>query len=633
MGLIKIIANNIELDFVKETLSIKTENNALSRDFKVSATSYPFLIVENKKAKQGLGTRDLASIKKKKIIEVVVFEGGNKYYGELQVLSYLSGFRKCNLKYSSIILSIMNKKISDFMPIVSVIPDEIDPVSFSEQSESNVAGSEYWKTYPLDFLDKNFPEVKWQFPTMKWMNKFGVGLEADDPWFLYNNSINEYNEEGLIENKFDIVSDVCTVENRNVVSPQIFLLAPAFYALQSLGFTLAGNFVNSEFIKRLPIYSSKNNLTETQPLKETENITLPPLALGTQYNEAEEFMYEFYYSHIVFSATVAGKYIFEYEIEEPEFSEIDDMIPRKTFTLFLYNEPIFVVYHHLPGDPATTYKGKVIIDVSEEQIGYNIFVNYYTPVNTLPTYSIKKTIAYPITYFQMHPTIQLGRYLPDWTFATYLNEMQNLFNLEINPDDFAKKLTINFNEETIANTATYVEKKSLIMTSYDPTPYNAFLLKYDNEEDEALWITTESVDVFGNQTSNFSENLNSKFKYIPVTYTADLSEDLDSKNGTGLMIYDPANKPYISADFLGQTLKMNGSKGIYQVYWKKWLRFLLNSSSVELTGPYTETEIRKILKLKRIFIDHQEYIISASEAVEMQQDIFKIKFSLQSITF
>jgi hypothetical protein len=634
MGLIKIIANNIELDFVKETLSIKTENNALSRDFKVSATSYPFLIIENKKAKQGLGTRDLASIKKKKIIEVVVFEGGNKYYGELQILSYLTGFRKCNLKYSSIILSIMNKKISEFMPIVSIIPDEIEPVPFSEKSETPIPGSENWQTYPLSFLNKKFPEAKWQFPTMKWLNKFGINLETDDPWYFYNHSINEYNDDGLIENTYEIVSDVCTVENRNVVAPQIFLLAPAFYALQSLGFTMSGNFVNSEFIKRLLFYSSKNNLTETQPIKESENIILPTPEIGTQYDtDGTTILFEFYLSAKIIPTTVAGTYVFNFDFEEPLFNYIEGFIDRKMFQVFLFNEPINVVYTHYYDQVAQRYKGSVEIEVSEDQVGYNIIIHYFSPINTFPTYSITKIIKYPNTYFQMHPTIQLGRYLPDWTFATYLNEMQNLFNLEINPDDFAKKLTINFNEETIANTATYVEKKSLIMTSYDPTPYNAFLLKYDNEEDEALWITTESVNVFGNQTSNFSENLNSKFKYIPVTYTADLSEALDSKNGTGLMIYDPINKPFISPDFLGQTLKMNGDKGIYQVFWKKWLKFLLNSSSVELTGPYTETEIRKILKLKRIFIDHQEYIISASEAIEMQQDIFKIKFSLQSITF
>lgn len=99
------------------------------------------------------------------------------------------------------------------------------------------------------------------------------------------------------------------------------------------------------------------------------------------------------------------------------------------------------------------------------------------------------------------------------------------------------------------------------------------------------------------------------------------------------MIYDPANKPNISEGFLGQTLKMKGNKGIYQVFWKKFLKFLFNSSSVELTGPFTENEKNKILKLKRIFIDHQEYVVSSIESSETQQENFNIKFNLLTVTF
>jgi hypothetical protein len=78
---------------------------------------------------------------------------------------------------------------------------------------------------------------------------------------------------------------------------------------------------------------------------------------------------------------------------------------------------------------------------------------------------------------------------------------------------------------------------------------------------------------------------------------------------------------------------MNGTKGIYQIFWKGWLKFLLNSSSVELSGPFTETEKNKIIKLKRIFIDNQEYIISSVDCSETNQENYMLKFKLQSINF
>ena len=275
MSLIKIIANGLELDFVKETLSIKKENNALIRDFKVSYSSVPFLIIENGATKKALGTRDLASVRKIKTIEVAVFEGGTKYLGELQILSYIDGFRKCNLKYASRILSIINRKISDFMPVVSVIPGENSPIPFSENHTGILPGTSHWETYPVNFINKGFPEVKWQFPTMQWKDKFGAGLEPDDEWFAYKNEINKFNVEKTVFVKNYYTEDnvsVLEVYNQNVPSPQVYLLSPLFYALNHIGFKMDGDFSNSDFIKRVLFLSTKNNFTKNEGLKNPINV-------------------------------------------------------------------------------------------------------------------------------------------------------------------------------------------------------------------------------------------------------------------------------------------------------------------------------------------------------------------------
>lgn len=617
MGLLKIIANSIELDFVKESLSIKTENNAFTRDFKISASSYPFLIVENRNTKLALGTRDLASVKKNKTIKVTVFEGGNKFYGELQVLSYLEGFRKCNLKYSSIIFSLMNKKISEFMPVISVIPNEVNPIPFAEESDQIIEGSEYWQKYPLPFLNANFPEAKWQFPTMNWFNKFGVALEPTDEWFLYKNKINEYDNNGLILNAYNRNGNVITVANKNVVSPQIFLLTPLYYALKTINFKAIGTAVENEFLKRLLLLSTKNNLTETRYIK----LEFPPLSPFS--NVPNSWTTSFYYN-----ITTPGKYSIKYYFEENTFPT---NLYGRTFSIW-WAGGIIYTYTYGSNKPSQVFEGIVEFEVTGQEGTNQLAFNYVTRSNQMPIYSLS-SLDNDNVYHQMHPTIQLGRYLPDWTFGTYLNEIQNLFNLEITPDDFSQTVNVNFNEESIVNGATHNIKKSLKIIAYDHSPYNAFLLKYDNDEDEALWVTSESTEIYNTQTSDFSEKLGSKFKYVPVTTSANLSEEIESKGGVGLMIYDPENKPNISEDFLGQTLKMNGDKGIYQVFWKKFLKFLFKSSSVELTGPFTENEKNKILKLKRIFIDHQEYMVSSIESSETQQENFNIKFNLLTVTF
>lgn len=632
MSLIKIFANDIELSFVKETLSIKKENTALSRDFKVAHSTFPFLIIENLAAKQALGTRALASINKIKTVEVTIFEGGKKYLGELQILSYLNGFRKCNLKYASELLSIMNTKISSFMPIVSVIPGETNPVPYVETLDIPAVGSDNWATYPLSFIDSIFPDVKWQFPTMKHFNKFGVDLPIDDPWINYANEINKFDEVGFIENTYEVVSDVCTVLNKNVPAPQLFLLSPLFYALETLGWKMDGSFTSSDFIKRILLLNNKNNLTKSFPLKSTGTVTLNALTIGSVYDDLGEMMYQYYSSLTNYVATVAGVYYFNYEITEPTFIYDNLFTDRKYFYITLGDQS-FIAYTHFSTSAAGVYKGTIKIVVSASEVGQSIRIGYYSTSNTLPTYSLGLKITYPNEYNQMHPTIDLSRYTPDWTFATYLNAIQNFFNLEITPNDFTKKLTLKFNSESIINGEKVIVNKSLLSTAYEQTAYNAFLLKYANDEDASLWITTTGAETFTNQKSDFSETLLSKFKLVPTTSTATLSEELDSKEGVGLMIYDLFYKPNTSSNYLGQNLLIAGFGGVYETYWKKWLKFRLNSASVEMSGPFTEIELNKMLELQRIFVDNQEYIIQETQYSETLQDNFDVNLTLLSVNF
>jgi hypothetical protein len=631
MSLIKIMVNDIEIDFVKETLSIKKENNALSRDFKVSHSSFPFLIIENGNTKKALGTRDLASVNKIKTIAVSVFEGGKKYTGELQILSYIDGFRKCNLKYATKIIDIVNLKISTFMPVVSVIPAETTPVPFKETSDLVISGYENWETYPLDFIEKGFPDVKWQFPTMKWQNKYGVGLEATDEWFRYQGEINKFDEDvnEFIQNSYtETAFEILDVLNRNVASPQIYLLAPLFYGLQSIGFVAEGDFYSSTFIKRLLFLSSKNNLTKVALTKSPVNVVFSGSPVSVPYGRSY-FIKE--YTEAL-SIPAAGTYIVKYSftLAGPRaYNGYGTYNLKTTTSEDIFRKTVFSVKEVT--DASVLIEGTY--EITFENPG-TLYLKYQTKVDVLPlNYTLNVSKASEKTFYEMHPTIQLGRYLPDWTFGTYLNALQTFFNLEINVDDLTKKMSLTFNEEEIASGEKIILNKSLAITSYEAMPYSAFLLKYANDEDDALWITKDGLEKHTTQTSDFLEKLESKFKFVTNTYTSVLSEGLDSKNGTGLMIYNQEAFPYTSDDFSGQTLTIGGQGGIYEVFWKKTLKFRLNGSVLEMSGPLTEVELNKIINLKRIFVDNQEYIIANIQYSETQQNNFEVKFSLQSVTF
>lgn len=632
MSLLKIIANDYELDSVKETLNIKKENNALSAEFKVSHSSVPFLIVENDNCKQGLGTRDLASVKKKKVVEVVVFEGNDKYYGEIQILSYLNGYRKCNLKYSTELLKIFNKKISDFMPVISVI-DDPTPQPYVEESESFLPGTIDWTTFPMPFLDKSFPEVTFQFPSMVWKNKFGERLQSDDPWYKYRSWINLFSFEDeenpdvpsyFVTNGYNYTEDplVFNINNLNVASPQVFLLSILHYVLESIGFKAKGDFTDDPFIQKLLVLSTKDNLTKVYP--------------GNVKEDAPEFEFLDFTGNFRMELVpeVEGKYAFYYYFEEPDFtaipgeSEFKSMAYGNAFDSSTYT----ILYKHYAGSGSKIYSGVCYVDIS--QIPGEIYFLYITPVPELPTYQLEYQIQSFTELYQLHPTIELGRYVPDWTVGTYFNEIKKLFNLNIEPDDFKKEVNFNFVNDFMLEETKFISTKSLRIENYEQAINTAYIVKYENSEDTALYITKEGVEVLGTQTNSFTGSIESKFKFIPNNgNTTILSEDVEDKEGVGLMIYDPINLPFSSASVDGKNLRINGDGGIYETYHKIFIKFKLNAGLLEVSGPFTESEITNMLKLKKIFLDNQAYIISSFDYSETVQNNFILKIKLESVNY
>jgi hypothetical protein len=629
MSLIKILANGIEVDFVKESLTIRKENNSLISDFKIAHSSIPFLLIENKKLVEALGNRELSSINKIKTIEVVVVESGFYYTGELQVLSYLKGFRKANLKYASDLLKIMNKKISEFMPIVSVIPGETNPTQYTEESDAIISGDTNWPAYYADQITKGFPEVKFNFPLMTWKNKFGEKLEIDDPWFDYKNKVNFTLNEVLVLNTSVYTSPtVIEVHNSNVIMPQVYLLSPLFYILQSIGFKSFGNFINDAFIKKILFFSSKNNLCEVNlAIENTEVVFL---------NDWNYVNGNSGYKRTVktFAIDSSGSYTIDFNFVIPIISP--RLVPFTVLKVLRFYGPGIVDYE-IVFQRDNSIQHTIIGDFEMQfEAGDTIVFEYWCANEVFPiSYSLKyRRSDGDKDFYQFHPTISLGRYLPDWTVATYLNELKKLFNLQFTIDDFTKSFYVDYNEEEILISVNEKISKSLYIDSYEANAIDSFLLKYENDEDNALWITKESVVDYNDQTSDFSQLLQSKFKFVPSnTSTSDLSDALLEKEGVGLLIYDEVKFPNTSTQFLENNLLMTGSKGIYNKFWKVFLKFRLNASTLEISGIFSEKEVRDIISKSRIWLDNQEYIIAFIEYKETNQFNYEIKFKVESINF
>ena len=643
MALIKIYSTTgIEIEYKKDSLTLKKENNSLSSDFKVPHSSFPFLVIENDITKSVLGPSDITSIRKNKIVPVIILENGVRYYGELQQLTVLSKFRKCNLKYGSDVIPIINKKITEFMPTFSVIPGETSPIPFTEESTEIITGNEHWETYPVSMIGQIYPDVKFQFPTIYWLNKYGVGLDNTDPWFNYKNHINNFGTNNLEETIFLLNTGVVdgsnvTVINKNVPMPHVFLLSPLYYIFTSLGWKISGDFTTHELIKRLLMVPKKDNISKTIIAPEGEFIVIPTTA-WTFVEGGGVFGRDIYRKVVYQPITVEGTYKLKYQFELkslPLAIPYDHQLTRLIVNPQGADNTVWVFQKAISHNNGNNYIVEGEVELQSE-IGSMIFI-YEDSLQNMPvSYNLELTLVGNEKEFnQMHPTIELGRYVPEWTVGNYLNYIKNKFNLDITLDDFKKEIILNLNENIAVNEEPAIISQSLQMTSYDIAANSSFVLKEENDEDAALFITQEEIIPYNGTTDDFTKIIESKFKILPRNgYTSVLSEDINDKEGVGLVIYDESTAPFTAeATENGFNLSIPESKGIYETFFRRWIKFLLNASNCEVTGYFTEIEISKINKAKAVYINNQRFRIIDIQTTEAANNFQEVKMLLLSVNY
>jgi hypothetical protein len=270
------------------------------------------------------------------------------------------------------------------------------------------------------------------------------------------------------------------------------------------------------------------------------------------------------------------------------------------------------------------------------EVGSGVFIYEDSAQNLPVNYSLELIYLGDEKEFnQMHPTIELGRFVPEWSVGNYLNYIKNQFNLDITLDDFKKEITLNLNETISVNETPAVISQSLVLRSYDIAANSSFVLKYENEEDAALFINQEETVTYDGTTDDFTKTFESKFKILPRNGTTSvLSEDINDKEGVGLVIYNQFSAPFTAeATENGFNLAIPGTKGIYETFFKRWIKFLLNASNCEVTGYFTETEISKISKLKTVYINNQRFRVIEFETTEASNNFQEVKMRLLSVNY
>lgn len=625
--MIKIYKAGVEIEVYKETLTINRDNKFLDNDFKIQANSYPFMIVENDNTRMALGSRLSTSTLRDTFHKVTVVTPEGTFEGELQILGYLKNARKCNLRFYSPIYNLRDKKISGFLPThISTIPGNIQPIYGYEEKRSTLINKSFvdsWGVFGANQLKKGFPEVLFNLPNYYYPNKFGNDLEEDDDWFKFRGSINGvYYENGnrlMRVNSYSTFAGELRYDNHTVNSPQVYLLAPLKRAVESLGYTVKGNFYENEFIKRLLFYSENNNLCEIELNSLVMNI--PYLAGGWQTITIGISM-----KHIVFEVPTGKRY--KVEIELKNLSTIP--IKAQLSVAGIGGQVDVQLFENPPLDETTTYTAEFVPPYNG-QPKTNVVISFikqsWINAETVQFNYIKVSEIASQKGYLSHPIINLQRYVPDWTFIDYINELKKLFNLKITPNDHDKTISFDFfNDKFVQKTGVKID--SVYIDEFETHEFDSLLLKYDNEDDDNVYVTKQNVTVGKNILQEHTKEVASKFKFMPVTTGGlTLNEELEDKSGVGLVIYNHSNlttsAPVASYQELDLTLS-NIFTTNYQLSFKNYL-----SSGIFPANAFLSTkQIKDIAAEDFIFIDNKRYYVNTMDYKETPNGMYQTKFEL-----
>lgn len=626
--MIKIFKDGIEIEVYKETLTINRDNKFLDNDFKIQANSYPFMIVENESTRKALGSRLPTSTFRDTFHKVQVLTPEGTFEGELQILGYLKNARKCNLRFYSPIYNLRDKKISEFLPerVNTVLGTSNPPTYNYEEKRTTLiptAHIEKWKTYAANQLKKGFPEVLFNFPDFSFPHKFGDDLQEDDDWFKFRGGINRvYYDAGvryMTVNSYYTFGGELHYDNHTVNSPQVYLLAPLKRAVESLGYTVKGNFYESNFIKRLLFYSEKNNLCEIELNSLVMNI--PYVAGGWQIMGVGISL-----KQILFQVPVGRRYKVEMEVKNlstiPVKAQLNVAGVGGNVEVQIFENP--------PLNEIETYSAEFVppyTGTSVANVAITFIKQSWITAETIQFNSIKISEVAEKKGYLTHPIINLQRYVPEWSFIDYINELKKLFNLQITPNDHDKTISFDFfNDKFVQKTGVKID--SVYIDEFETHEFDSLMLKYDNDDDNNVFVTKSSITVAKNKLQEHTKEVASKFKFMPVTSNGlILTEEIEDKGGVGLVIYNHSNATTSAPaqNYQGYDLTL---KNIYEKNYQLSFRNYLSSGVFPADAFLSNKQIKDIATEDFIFIDNKRYYVNTMSYKETPNGSYQTKFEL-----
>lgn len=607
--MIKIYTEDgLELPISKESVKISDENNAFSDGFKVYHSKRPFLILESPVTEKALGSRYISSNDRKKEYNVKVQFLNETFDGVITVLGYLKKSRKSNIRFGSELLTITDSSIKDFFGTYYLG----DQIEYSETS--NIILDQSFITQIENYENLEYPDVDFNFPSI-----FVKGITSENEDFnLSSDFLNQRNfitSEFVVNTLNNVYQNYYSVINSNSLVPMPYLMALIEKPLHSIGWALEGDFKEDDFNKKILIIPSVDNNTRLQI---NEGIVI-------NYEDfpgwVEQGVPPFKLINFELGDLILGTHILKITFNNIPYTSLGNV----NLKIFRYNDDGTVdnLFEDLNIVPHTNYNYETSFEfeVTDENKSETYYISYGHPGRANPDETDIRIINEAFeqkNFVQFHPTIELNRFIPDWTYLELLNNVKLLRNLTIDFDETRKRVVMNYNNSYIRN-YDYVDLSGypIEIIKDDNGSIISYLVNYANASNSELDDNTKQFTNSFKILTHGAQTINSTVE--------ELEED-----GVPICIYEQG--PFVSKYFQGKSLSLEDENGsLFNLDWKTWIEFLENSSELEAVA-YLPIDVIKQIQLKRkIYFNCIQFAVTKIDYEVSNKRLIEVKLYLRNI--
>lgn len=539
----KVIINDFILDLTSKGVTSVEKNNVF-RDNITKSFSLPFNLILTKEISQAFGIvqiNDVVNYPTK--IPVVIFKSLQYFNGYIKISKIIKDTATLTLFYGRETLAVYDKKLNQ--------------LSFEQVDVIDV------KTFAKKQNTKQWPQVTHNFVTVRDEN-----FKENSNYENFEGYINNTNNGNFIGNSYQTIEEQQVLFNRNVMVPMPYIMEILKVGYLEENKVILGDFVDDVFNHKI-LHVPENHLERLSSITyNNTNFNQPTSSFVSGNNVFSSYALQ-YETHSL------GTYILNVKFEMPEH------IAAYFDLKITQNET--VIYSLKSENKAISINEKIIVNV--DAANTTEFINIsLTLKEQIPSISRYNSIVFQLQDDKLNVfnnKYDLADFMPDMTFREYVNEIENLFNLDVDVQD--NVVYLNYLDKSI---------KKIIFEDKKVYQIESPVRKIDNSKTFSLKLANGSeifVDKNGILPVTSSDGLESHtsidIDVIPLEVQnidgIKTANQVKETAGLKLVLYNGLvdNLPLAASSFNNRKLDIRS----FYDNWQNWLKFRTSSEVIEDT--------------------------------------------------